>query len=67
MSLTRSEPIWLLSFLASLGIFSLHMQLYCDSQATLHVACNSYSMSEQNILKSTVILFRRNLKKSYSH
>ena len=41
MAATTSELVWLKSFLASLGIFhSQAMQLFCDSQAVLHIPRN---------------------------
>lgn len=41
MGSATSELIWLKSFLASLGIFhEKPMELYCDSQAAIHIAKN---------------------------
>jgi len=41
MTATTSELIWLCSFLASLRVFvKLPMQLFCDNQATFHIAKN---------------------------
>ena len=41
MAAATSELVWLIYFLASLGIFhSQAMQLFCDSQAALHIARN---------------------------
>ena len=42
MAATTSELIWLKVLLASLGLFhNSAMQLFCDSQAALHIAQNS--------------------------
>lgn len=39
MATTRCELIWLKSLLKSLGVLhSMHMRLFCDSQAALHIA-----------------------------
>ena len=41
MAATTSELVWIKSFLASLGVFHTQaMQLFCDSQAALHIARN---------------------------
>ena len=41
MAALTSELIWLKTFLASLGIFYTQgMQLFCDSQAAIHIANN---------------------------
>ena len=41
MAAATSELVWLKAFLASLGVFHSHaMQLFCDSQAALHIAKN---------------------------
>jgi len=43
MAATTSELTWLKSFLASLGVFHLQaMQLFCDSQAALHIGRNLF-------------------------
>jgi len=42
MTFTTSELIWIKSFLTSLGVFpTTPMQLYCDSEAALHIAKNT--------------------------
>ena len=41
MAAATSELVWLKTFLASLGVFHTYtMQLFCDSQAALHIAKN---------------------------
>ena len=41
MAIATSELVWLKSLLGSLGVFhDIPMHLYCDSQATLHIAKN---------------------------
>lgn len=41
MAVATSELVWVRTFLAALGIFHLQlMQLFCDSQAALHITKN---------------------------
>jgi len=52
MAMATSELIWLKTFSASLGVFLAQaIKLFCDSQAAICIAKNSFFMSAPNILK----------------
>lgn len=68
MATATNKLVWLRTFLAALGVFSSRpMQLYCDSQAALHIANNPVYHERTKHIEIDCHFVREKLEASLLH